>query len=608
MAATGSVGRKAAIGVAALGFAGALAPAALAQTDYAPAIAALEREIPAMMAAQQGQGLMVTLVDGQRTVWARGFGWADRDAGRPVTDRTLFHIGSVTKTFASIAVMQLVADGEVDLDAPLSRYVPGFRLKPNGAERDITVRSVLTHHSGIPGDVFNGAFTEGRPNRAFDDWLLRTLPTMYRERRVNTELAYNNSGFVLLGNLIENVTGMTVEQYMQQRIFRPAGMRTAHYDDRIPRAREITRNYTATTDDAGRPTGAEAAPREYVNAGTAGAIMASARDMSGYLSMLVSDGRGASGRVLAPGTLGRMWTPQLRLAIDAQSPVRFGLGWALTSPSMDWAGPVRWHDGGTTWQFSMLKVLPRTGLGVFVSVNTAGSGDLNGQVADAVLSAAYTTKTGRRAPTSGVPSSTPVWMTADQLKSYSGRYANADTLRRVDVSGDGQGLVVRTHPGTPVERATTYRPYADGWFRADNPATAPVRFPRVGGRALLAIGTPASGRVWSTAAGERIGSSRITQAWRDRMGVYRVVGAVPFSAAADHPDVLQLDVREGLLGLTAPGDAERRTLVVTSDRMARVAGLGPGLGRGMGDAVMASRTPSGGDAITFMGLRYVKQG
>lgn len=598
---------RAATGVATASLMIGLAPSALAQTDYAPTIAALEREIPELMARHQGQGLMVALVDGRRTVWTRGFGWADREAGRPVTDRTLFHIGSVTKTFASIAVMQLVADGRVDLDAPLRRYVPGFRLKPDGADRSITVRTVLTHHSGIPGDVFNGAFTTGRPNPGFEEWLLRTLPSMYRERPVNTELAYNNSGFVLLGALIENVTGMSVEQYMQERIFRPAGMRTAHFDDRIPAAREITRNYTATTDDAGRPTGAEPAPREYVNAGTAGSIMASARDMSGYLSMLVSDGRGRTARVLAPGTLARMWTPQLRLAIDAQSPVRFGLGWALVSPSMDWAGPVRWHDGGTTWQFSMLKVLPKSGLGVFVSVNTAGSGDLNGAVADAVLSAAYTTKTGRRAPESSVPSSSPVWLTADQLRAYAGRYANADTLRRVDVSGNGQGLVVRTHPGTPAERAVTYRPYADGWFRADDPAAAPVRFPRVGGRALMAIGTAASGRVWSVAAGQRIGSSRITPAWRARLGTYRVTGAIPFSAPADHPDVLVLDIREGLLGLTAPGDAERRTLVVSSNRIARTAGLGPGLGRGMGDAVIASRTAAGRDSFTFMGLRYVRQ-
>jgi CubicO group peptidase (beta-lactamase class C family) len=99
-------------------------------TDYRSVLAALSREIPKEMDASHTVGLSIALVDGDRTVLARGFGWADRAAGAPVTADTLFHIGSTSKPMAAAAVMQLVEQGRVDLDAPLSRYVPEFSLLP----------------------------------------------------------------------------------------------------------------------------------------------------------------------------------------------------------------------------------------------------------------------------------------------------------------------------------------------------------------------------------------------------------------------------------------------------------------------------------------------
>jgi hypothetical protein len=90
-------------------------------------VATLSRDIPRQMKAAHVVGLSIALLDGDRTVWARGFGWADRARQVPVTENTLFHIGSSSKTMTAAAVMQLVEQGRVDLDAPLSRYVPGFR-------------------------------------------------------------------------------------------------------------------------------------------------------------------------------------------------------------------------------------------------------------------------------------------------------------------------------------------------------------------------------------------------------------------------------------------------------------------------------------------------
>jgi hypothetical protein len=105
--------------------------------------ATLSRDIHQALRASHTVGLSIALVDGNRTVWARGFGWANRAARLPVTSGTLFHIGSSSKSMAAAAVMQLVEQGRVDLDAPLSRYVPQFRLLPRFPGSVITVRSVL---------------------------------------------------------------------------------------------------------------------------------------------------------------------------------------------------------------------------------------------------------------------------------------------------------------------------------------------------------------------------------------------------------------------------------------------------------------------------------
>ncbi|MCU0309203.1 MAG: beta-lactamase family protein [Thermoleophilia bacterium] len=583
----------------------ALAAPAAAATDYSSTIAALQREIPAILERTGTVGATVALVDSDRVVFAQGFGFADRERGVPVSDRTLFHIGSVSKTFAATAVMQLVERGLVDLDAPLGRYVPAFRLDDPALTRRITVRSVLTHHSGIPGDVFNGGFTQGRPVPGYERQVLRWLRAMPPERAVDTEWAYNNSGYLLLRAVIENVTGMGLEAYAQRNLFGPMGMRTAHFDDRIPADGELTRNYELRPVPGG---GVAAAlrPREYVNVSTAGSIVASGRDMTGYLRMILAEGRGVRGRVLAARTLRRMWTPQTRLAIDAASPVtRMGLGWFLVDPYLAWTGTVRWHDGGTTWNFSQLKVIPAQGLGVFVSVNTGGGADT--AVANAVLGRAFAAKTGRPVPTApGLPAAAPATVPRADLGRLAGRYAGVSDLDRVDVSGDGAGLVWRRAVGTPREQAATFRPGADGWYRSAEEGTE-LRFRTVSGRRLLVTRNVLGDRAWTFPRALRVPAWTVPAAWRARLGAYRPVNANPDATPVDRGSVrrVTLAVAQGVLVLDVDGES-RQVLRPAGDERALTFGIGAQLGRGKGQVVQAVRTGGGRVMIDYMGLRLVR--
>ncbi|MFI0432083.1 MAG: serine hydrolase domain-containing protein [Candidatus Nanopelagicales bacterium] len=333
-------------------------------------MASLQTAVPKMMAETGTVGMMVALVDGDQVVWSEGFGDADKEAGTPVTANTSFHIGSVSKTMTASAIMQLVADGKVDLDAPLRQYVPEFTLQPAGAADAITVRSVLDHHSGIPGDVFNSLFTNDRPNPDFRAWLVRALSAMYPERAVNREWAYNNSGFVLLASLVEHVTGTSFDEYTRIHLFEPMGMAQTSFDDALVDGGKLTANYSVTMQDNGSLSAPQLQEREYINGWAAGSVTSTAHEMARYLQMLVADGQGRTGRVLPAGTLAQMWTPQVTAPVDILY-FTMGLGFALGNPELNWAGPVVQHDGGTSWNFSMLQVLPDSKLGVFVSVNTA---------------------------------------------------------------------------------------------------------------------------------------------------------------------------------------------------------------------------------------------
>jgi len=311
-------------------------------------VSTLQADVPKMMAAAGTVGLMVTLVDGNQTVWSEGFGFADKQAGTPVTANTSFHIGSVSKTMTATAVMQLVKEGKVDLDAPLRQYVPEFTLQPAGAADAITVRSVLDHHSGIPGDVFNGLFTNGGPNPEFRAWLVQALSAMYPERAINQEWAYNNSGYVLLANLVEHVTGSSFEEYTRTHVFDPMGMTQTSFDDAKVDDANLTANYSVAANDDGTPGEPQFQEREYINGWAAGSVTSTANEMSKYVQMLLADGQGADGRVLPAGTLAQMWTPQLSLPIDVLY-FQMGLGFALGDPALNWAGPVVQHDGATSW-------------------------------------------------------------------------------------------------------------------------------------------------------------------------------------------------------------------------------------------------------------------
>jgi CubicO group peptidase (beta-lactamase class C family) len=207
------------------------APAAASdeQGADAPDFAAIDRYVEKEMEATRLPGLALAIVKDDRIVHMRGFGEADF-SGHAVTPQTPFVIGSTAKSFTALAIMQLVEEGKVELDAPVRRYIPWFTLADEEASSRITVRHLLSQTSGLPteiGTVY--LLREDLTSEALEKEV-RALKTMELERPPGSSFEYNNMNYSVLGLIVQEVSGKSYERYIEEHIFVPLKMENSFAD------------------------------------------------------------------------------------------------------------------------------------------------------------------------------------------------------------------------------------------------------------------------------------------------------------------------------------------------------------------------------------------
>ncbi len=282
-------------------------------------------------------GLAVGVVRQGRLESFDGHGVADIDAGTPITEETAFRIGSVTKLFTAVAVMQLWECGLVDLDTPASDCLRAFRLlRAHRSFRPVTLRHLLTHTSGIP-DVrhpldllhFSWGPFEGRPplHSVPAGEPLPLLAEYYRGglRSVvepGTAFAYSNHGFATLGQIVEDVSGLPLDRYLRDHIFDPLGMDHTELGRSAPIAARLATGYTV------RRRGPEPVPdREWIGAG-GGGIYSTTADIARFVAAILGRGMAGGSSVLRPATLASMLQPHWQT--DARV-TAMGLGFFLSA-------------------------------------------------------------------------------------------------------------------------------------------------------------------------------------------------------------------------------------------------------------------------------------
>jgi CubicO group peptidase (beta-lactamase class C family) len=324
--------------------------------DLVPAIDALFT--PHFRPDTPGAALIVTRAG--QTVYRRGYGMANLEHAIPVVPETVFRVGSLTKQFTAVAILLLAQEGKLALDADISAILPGY--PPH--DPPITVEHLLTHSSGIPSYTGMAAWLPRRPLDLSLDELIAMFKDEPLEFAPGTRYAYNNSGYILLGAIIEQLSGMPYAQFLEQRIFQPLGMTRTSYDDtgRIIPGRAAGYEHDGS---AWRNCAYLSMTQPYA----AGGLVSSVDDLARWDAALTA------GTVLPAALLQRAWTSYV---LASGEPAHYGYGWGVG----DYAGHVAIeHGGGINGFLSHAVRFPAERLFVAVLTNTTANAPLPAQLA-----------------------------------------------------------------------------------------------------------------------------------------------------------------------------------------------------------------------------------
>src|SRR5881409_259273 len=323
---------------------------------------------------QGASAVAIALVDDKRIIWSQGFGLADRDTGQMPTHSTMFGIGSVSKMFATIAVMKLVDRGVVDLDTPLVTYLPAFRMASSGYE-NITVRMLLNHSSGFPGTDYRNADIRS-PVPGYLDQVLQTLSISRLKAPPGYMSVYCNDGFTITAALVEAMSGKSYARFVQDEILTPLGMANTRYPLSAFPAGSYAKAYVKGA----------AKPQEFVNTLASGGLYSTADDMARIAMMFLNGGRVETTRILSSASVAEMAKDQTIGSFDPihNKSLAYGLGWdSVSQPGLAAVGFDGWAKGGDSSDYhAALVVSPQAQLGIVV---LADSGPSPVAVAERVL-------------------------------------------------------------------------------------------------------------------------------------------------------------------------------------------------------------------------------
>jgi CubicO group peptidase (beta-lactamase class C family) len=306
-------------------------------------------------------GVSLAIVEGDRVVHLRSFG-RDRPGGGAPSPQTPFALGSTTKSFTGLAVMQLVEAGKIDLDAPVQRYLPWFRIADPRASALITVRHLLHQTSGLPTWVGEVPLADFDNNPDATERQARALSTLKLTRPVGSAFEYSNMNYNLLGPIIEAASGESYEEYVQKHIFTPLRM-----------------SHTYTSQAAARRDGLAvghrywfmvpvAAPNLPLPRGSlpGGLIISCAEDMARYLIALLNGGRYGDVQILSAAGIDELQRGVADFMVMGRSIAKYGMGWLVGK-----IGQTKLvSHGGTLPDFgSHLALLPEKKKGVVLLYN-----------------------------------------------------------------------------------------------------------------------------------------------------------------------------------------------------------------------------------------------
>ncbi|MBI4584503.1 MAG: serine hydrolase [Planctomycetes bacterium] len=390
-------------------------PAAAAEkigpaAEYAAAAAALESAIAREMRDHELPAVSIALVDGDRIVWAQGFGSADPAGQRPATAETVYRVGSVSKLFTDLGIMQLVERGEVDLDQPVAAYLPDFKPR-NPFPKAITLRQLMSHRSGLVREPPAGNYFDPTgPTLAQTVASLNATALVYEPE---ARIKYSNAGIAVAGRVLERLKGKPFAECLEQAVLEPLGLVKSGFALTPAIGRDLARASMWTY--GGRRF---EAPTFQLGMAPAGSMYSTVIDLGRFLTALFNGGSGPKGRLVKPETLEKMWEPQFAAAGEKSG---FGIGFAISQLE----GRRRIGHGGAIYGFATeLEALPDAKLGVVAATSLDVANAVMERIAGHALKLMLARREGKPLPAYPMPEA----VGEDLARRLEGRYARGGEM------------------------------------------------------------------------------------------------------------------------------------------------------------------------------------
>jgi len=403
----------------------------VASPEFANAVTQARQSAWKAITSGQGSGASVAIMQHGKLVYSEGIGVADRARNRPVDPHTRFNVGSVAKMFAAASILLLVEEGKVDLDAPVTRYIPEFTMA-DPRYRAITVRMLLNHSAGLPAvTIFVGFGLDTTTHAA----LLEVLARSALQHAPGAMSRYSNDGFTLAEMVVERASGRKYMDFLAKRIFAPLGMRHTG-----PSLGELGRRGVDVAEFYDAKHGKKY-PREIVPVYAAGGISSTAEDLCRFGDALMPGGT----PLLSAASLAELLRPQpTSLGSTLRHTAEFSqFGWDYSLR----VGPtdsllVFAKGGNTPFYTSELQIVPEQGIVIAFIISGRSSGDKLTQpiLAGMLEDLNFAVASGTERPPQGQP-------IPSDLDRYVGSYAMETGAVSLSIDASRRKLLLTVLPG-----------------------------------------------------------------------------------------------------------------------------------------------------------------
>jgi serine beta-lactamase-like protein LACTB len=338
---------------------------------YVDAVKALDTFIGRQVEQHRLPALSVALVDDQKIVWARGYGLADPKRKSPATAETVYRVGSVSKLFTDLAVMQLVERGTLDLDEPVTKYLPEFKPRSH-FDKPITLRLLMTHRSGLVRESPIGNYFD--PDGPTLEKTVRSLNDTDLIYEPGTKTKYSNAGIAVVGLVLEKMQKQPFAKYLQRTLLSSLQMNSTSFEPQPAITEKLAKAIMWTYHGREFP-----APTFELGMAPAGCMYSTVLDLSRFLGVLFARGKRGDEVIVKSETLEAMWTPQFAKAGTKEG---FGLGFHVTR----YQDRRRIGHNGAIYGFATdLSALPDDKLGVVVIASCDCANAVTTGIADVAL-------------------------------------------------------------------------------------------------------------------------------------------------------------------------------------------------------------------------------